>query len=268
MTRFTLFGGHGFIGRALGDVLMRRGHAVTCQPRDSLVPPRGGFGTIVWCIGLTADFRTRPYDTATAHIGLLAKVLAQRAHDRVVFVSSTRVYAGAPSTSEDSALTLRPADPSDLYNATKLAGESLVLTAEGDLGVVVRLSNIIGPAEARRATFLGAIVRQAIEGQIVLETALTTAKDYLWIDDAARGLADIAVTGRARIYNLARGAQITHYNWTTALARATGCAIAVKPGAPDLGFAAIDTARIRSEFGFAPSNPLEHVAQIVNQSAT
>jgi cephalosporin hydroxylase/nucleoside-diphosphate-sugar epimerase len=265
MHRITVFGGHGFIGTALRAELERRGGSVICQPRDSIAPPEGGFGTLIWCIGLTADFRTRPYDTATAHVGLLARVLAQRAHDRVVFLSSTRVYSGAASTAEDAALTVRPADPSDLYNATKLAGEALVLTAEATAGVVVRLSNIVGPGEAARATFLGSIACQAAEGRVDLENALSTAKDYLWIDDAARGLADIATKGQARVYNLARGVQITHREWANALARETGCAIDVRSGAIDLGFAPINTARIRAEFGFAPVDPLDRVANIVNR---
>lgn len=267
MTRITVFGAGGFIGRALCTELMRRGHDVIRQPRDSIKPPDGGFGTLVWCIGLTANFRTRPYDTATAHVGLLAQVLAQRAHSRVVFLSSTRVYSGATSTVETAALTLTPADPSDLYNATKLAGEALVLTAGGASGVVVRLSNIVGPSEAARATFLGAITRQAATGRIVLESALTTAKDYLWITDAAVGLADIVTTGRARLYNLARGVQTPHSDWTSALSQATECTVAVQPDARDMGFAAIDTRAIRAEFHFAPGNPLDHLTEITTSPA-
>jgi nucleoside-diphosphate-sugar epimerase len=266
MRRFTLLGGNGFIGRALSAELARRGVEVHCPPRDSLDPPPGGFGTLVWCIGLTADFRTRPHDTATAHVGLLAQVLARGTYDRVVFLSSTRVYSGATSTAEETALTVRPADPSDLYNVTKLAGEALVLTANPEAGVVVRLSNIVGPGEVARATFLGAISRQALAGRIELETACSTEKDYLWIGDAARGLADIATSGKARIYNLAHGQQIAHSQWAGALAHETGCAIAVRPNAPDAGFPPIDTARMRIEFGFVPSNPLDNAGQIINRS--
>lgn len=263
MTRLTLFGGHGFIGRAVEHEALRRGHDVTCQPRDKITPTDGTFGTIIWCIGLTADFRTRPYDTATAHVGLLAQVLRQRAHSRVVFVSSTRVYSGSVTTVEDTALSIRPNDPSDLYNVTKLAGEALVLSAGDADGVAVRLSNVVGPGEAERATFLGAISQQATCGQIALESAFETAKDYLWIDDAARGLVDIAESGQAPIYNLARGAQITHRQWVDALAEQTQCDITIAPDAPNLSFAPIDTTRIRDEFGFAPNDPLDHVAQLL-----
>lgn len=266
MRRFTLFGGHGFIGRALSHELTRRGAEVLCPPRESLDPPSGGFGTLVWCIGLTADFRTRPIDTAIAHVGLLAQVLAQHAHDRVVFLSSTRVYSGVTGTAEEAALAVHPANPSDLYNATKLAGEALVLTAYPKTGVVVRLSNIVGPGEAARATFLGAISRQALAGRIELETAPITAKDYLWIDDAAHCLAQIAESGKESIYNLARGRQITHRQWSELLALETGCSITVRPDAQDASFPPIETRRICAEFGFAPSNPLDHLGQIINRS--
>lgn len=268
MTRVTIFGGHGFVGSALCRELRARGHDVIRQPRDTLDPPQGGFGTVVWCIGLTADFRTRPIDTATAHVGLLAKLLGTSTVERVVYLSSTRVYGAARITSEDSAVSLRPTDPSDLYNATKLAGEALVLTALRDAGSVVRLSNVVGPAEHTRATFIGAITRQAMLGKIVLESAPESAKDYLWIDDAARGLADIATKGRARIYNLARGAQTPHAAWARALAGATGCEVSVREGAPLQGFAPIDISRLNTEFRFAPKDPLDKVLDILTPRNT
>ena len=114
----TLFGGHGFVGRALHAELQRRGVQVHVPSRSHIEPPRDGFGTLVWCIGLTADFRTRPYDTATANVGLLAQVLAQGAHKRVVYLSSTRVYGGANQTDEGTTLNINPNHPSDLYNAS------------------------------------------------------------------------------------------------------------------------------------------------------
>ena len=266
MTRITLFGGSGFIGRATAAELARRGHQVHIPARGQIAPPPGGFGTLIWAIGLTADFRTRPYDTATAHLGLLAQVLAQGAQERVVYLSSTRIYGGASSTHEGAALHLQPENPSDLYNATKIAGESLVLSAPVP-GVAVRLSNVLGPGEAARETFVGAITRQAHQGRIVLESALTTAKDYLWIDEAARGLADIALTGQQRIYNLASGRQISHHAWVDALAQQTGCGVAIRDQAPDLGFPPIDTHRFQAEFGSLPTDPLDRIAEIARRPA-
>ncbi|WP_339643019.1 SDR family oxidoreductase [Jannaschia helgolandensis] len=263
MSRITIFGGHGFIGRAVARKAQERSYEVICPPRGSITVPEGRHGTIIWCIGLTADFRNRPYDTAVAHVGLLAEILAQRAHDRVLFLSSTRVYSTGTNTSEDATLSVRPGDPSDLYNVTKLAGEALVLTAEGKDGTVVRLSNIVGPKEAGRSTFLGAIAQQAKEGEIRLESALDTAKDYLWIDDAAEAILNIAERGTERIYNVARGAQTTHRDWVDALARHTRCDIHVAPGAPNMSFAAINTGRIFAEFDHTPINPIEQIVQIL-----
>ncbi len=265
--RLTVFGGQGFVGRALRGELARRGLDLRVPDRDDIAPPPGGFGTLVWCIGLTADFRTRPFATATAHVGHLARVLEQGAHDRVVYLSSTRLYGGASSTAEDTPLTLRPENPSDLYNATKIAGEALVLSAPGAEGVVVRLSNVVGPGEWARDTFLGAITAQARAGRIELQSAPGSAKDYLWIDDAARALADIALSGRQRIYNLASGRQTAHRDWTEALARHSGCAIAVADGAPDQGFPPIDIGRLAAEFGTPPTDPLTRVALIAGPSA-
>lgn len=265
MTRVTVFGGNGFIGQAVAGVLRARGVHVFQQPRDDILPPAGGFGTLVWCIGLTANFRTQPLATATAHVGLLAEVLAQGAHDRVVYLSSTRVYEGAPATSEEADLVVNPIKPFHLYNATKIAGESLVLTSEPGDNVVVRMSNVVGPGEVARSTFVGAIARQALDGEIVLESAPETVKDYIWIDDAAQIFADIAIDGRQLIYNVARGKQTPHSDWVDAFSRATGCKISVQPGAIDESFLAIEVSRTTAEFRSAIWDPLARALDVLKR---
>lgn len=268
MPRVTVFGGYGVVGSAVVKELTMRQIDVVRQPRDSIVPPSGGFGTLIWCIGLTADFRSRPIATATAHVGLLAEALGQDAHERVVYLSSARVYGGASSTSEDAALMVRPLERSDLYNATKLAGEALVLTSQSNDGIVVRLSNVVGPSEVNQSTFVGMIARQALEGAIRLETTPSSEKDYVWIGDAARWLADISIEGSGRLYNLGRGIQTQNWDWAEAFARATGCRISARPSAPTHSFPPLDISRIQREFPLVTQNPLDKVAEILKTTST
>lgn len=263
MSRATVFGSSGFVGAAVSDVLKSRGFEVVRQPRDSLTPPDGGFGVVLWCIGLTADYRRRPLDTADAHVGILTEVLRQDAHEKFIYLSSARVYGGSESTSEEAPLLLRPLFPSDVYNATKLAGESVVLSSQPERGVVVRPSNVIGPAEFTRHTFLGTISRQALNGKISLESSPISQKDYVWITDAAKVLADIATVGTERAYNLGRGMQIQHSQWVDALASLTDCEVYVDPGAAVESFPQLDVSRIEQEFSFYPQDPLRHIAEIL-----
>src|SRR6516225_5278477 len=110
MAAFSLFGGTGLVGRNLALELRRCGHSVRVIGRD--FPGRGEtLGHIVYCVGLTADFRERRADTVRAHACVLADVLEAHRFESFLYLSSTRVYAGNPSTSEVSTLYVRPDIP-------------------------------------------------------------------------------------------------------------------------------------------------------------
>jgi hypothetical protein len=86
--------------------------------------PEGPLGHVIYCIGLTADFRSRTFDTVEAHVCTLLDVLRRGEFESIVYLSSTRLYAGSDSTSEETSIRI---SPFDVYNTSKLAGESLVL---------------------------------------------------------------------------------------------------------------------------------------------
>jgi nucleoside-diphosphate-sugar epimerase len=261
MARFTVLGAGGFIGGALCSYLRAEGHEVLAPGRDAGLSPRPGH--VIYAIGLTADFRSRPFDTAEAHLGRLTDLLRQDGFESFLYLSSTRVYQGAASTAETAPLQARPLDPGHLYNLTKLAGEALVLHCGLPGTRVVRLSNIVGPGEAARDTFLGALAREAATGTIRLQSHPASAKDYLWIGDALPLLTAISLHGRARIYNLASGRQLRHDDWTGPIAAATGARLETVPDAPDAGFPAIDIGRLSAEFGASPGDPRAHLAAIL-----
>jgi len=81
MNRCTVLGGQGFIGRHLTRYLRGLGYEVWVPDRealdDYLKMPETTLGEVFYCIGLTADFRARPFDTVRAHVSLLADVLEQ-----------------------------------------------------------------------------------------------------------------------------------------------------------------------------------------------
>lgn len=249
---WTVLGASGVIGRHLVARLRADGQAVSTPERGDPGLYQRPLGQVIYAIGLTADFRTRPFDTVQAHVTLLAELLQRADFTSLLYLSSTRVYARAPSSREDADLRVQPQDPSDLYNLSKLMGESLCLNG-GRAGVrVVRLSNVVGGEDRDSNNFVPSLVREARGGCIVLQTAPESAKDYIHIDDVAELLPRIATQGRERLYNVASGVQTRHASWTEQLQRQTGCRVEVAPGAPAVSFAPIDITRIRAEFGFVP----------------
>ena len=213
----------------------------------------------MYCVGLTADFRARPFDTVDAHVGLLAEVLQRARFDSLLYLSSTRVYMGADRTDEDAPLAVLPGDPSYLYNLTKLTGESLC-HASGRVGVrVARLSNVVGPEmDPTSGNLVADLVRQAREGHIVLRSDPQSTKDYVHVADLLDWLPHIALRGRARVYNVASGEQITHRQLLEWLGRNHAATFAVAEPAPWQGLAPIDVTRQRTEFGWTPRRVLDH----------
>jgi nucleoside-diphosphate-sugar epimerase len=97
-------------------------------------------------------------------------------------------------------------------------------------------------------------VHDAVErGRVELQTSLDSERDFVHVDDVARVLPEIALRGRARIYNVASGRSTTNAAVTAALETATGCTTKVAAGAPRSTYPPIDVSRIRDELGFEPS---------------
>ena len=249
---FTILGAGGFIGRALvgwlrsGDRVV---HAVTRASLPALLAAGRPAGHVIDCIGLTGDFRVRPLDTAEAHVGVVARCLAELNFDSFLLLSSTRVYARAKDTHEDTPLPCLPGDASDLYNVSKLAGEALCLSDERPTARVARLSNVYGPGMPTE-TLLGQVLREGSEtGKIVFQQSRRSEKDYISLARLVRLLPALAMHGRERLYNVASGHNTSHGELADALRRASGWQISFAPGAPDVRFPRIDTARIAAEFG-------------------
>ncbi|MCW5257344.1 SDR family oxidoreductase [Verminephrobacter aporrectodeae subsp. tuberculatae] len=253
MTRFTVFGASGYIGSRLAAHLRAQGHGVWAPARGDAGPWTRPLHHVLYCAGLTADFRTRPFDTVDAHVGLLAKVLRSARFASLLYLSSTRVYLGAARTDEDAPLTVLPGDPSYLYNLSKLTGEALC-HASARTGVrVARLSNVVGPAmQAGPDSLVADLLRQARQGHVLLRSDPRSAKDYVHIADLLDWLPRIALAGRAPVYNVASGVQTTHAQWIAWLQERTGCSVQWPEDAPRQSFAPIAVQRLQAEWGVQP----------------
>ena len=221
-------------------------------------------GPVIYAIGLTADFRQRPYATAEAHVGLLSQVLQRPGLERLLLLSSTRVYSRSVDTRETAPLPCLSNDPSDLYNLSKLLGEALVLQDPRPSLKVVRLSNVVGPGQPA-STFVGALLAEAREhGVATIQQPAHTAKDYVALADVVRLLPLIAEQGRQRLYNLGGGRNISHAEVAAWLERQGVAVRFAAQAASGLSFPPLAIERLAGEFeppgdpfrGFAGGAPL------------
>ena len=76
MSAFSVFGASGFIGSRLVAQLEAEGHAVARIGRKTW-PARGShLGHVIFTIGMTADFREKPFETVDAQVLRLRDALA------------------------------------------------------------------------------------------------------------------------------------------------------------------------------------------------
>lgn len=258
----SVIGAGGFIGSHLVRSLTAAG--VPC--RGVLRGDPGlwelDLGDAIYAVGLTADFRTRPHDTIEAHVGLLNDVLRRSRFDSLLYLSSTRVYGRQADTRENAALSVRPEDPSDLYNLSKLTGEALCLADRRATVRVARISNVFGANDVSE-NFLTSVLRDALRGEVVLRTADDSSKDYISVNDVVALLPRIATRGLQRLYNVAAGTNTTHRELLTELTRVTGCSTRIAPGSPSVILEPIHVERITSEFGHSASTVLHAIPELV-----
>ncbi len=245
--RATLIGGKGFVGRHLHQALRAEGWDSYVAERDDPRLATDDLGHVFYCAGLTADFRQRPYATVDAHVHLLSSILQQARFASLTYLSSTRVYSGAMNTEEDTALTIRSHLSGDLYNISKLMGESLCLHGGRNVRVV-RLSNVYG-AGMPEQNFLADILNAAAKTKkVVFRSSPDSEKDYISITDVVRFLPIIATQGEIGIYNLARGRNTTHAR-LAALLEQSGVSCEFENHAPCISFPPISTLKLESLSG-------------------
>ena len=259
---FTVLGATGFIGKALLSSLRADGVDCVAPDRNDWAWLDRDAGHIIYSIGLTADFRWRPWDTLKGHVCQLVAVLEKGRFESLLYLSSTRVYGESRETSEHVSLQASPLLPGDLYNLSKLAGEAACFAHPSSTVRVARLSNIYGPDSSEN--FLSSLIRQALSGEISLQTSPDSEKDYLSVEAAVRYLVAIAQGGRERLYNVAAGRNTSNAAITEGLAVLTHCRVRVEPDAPTVRFAPIDIRRLTGEFGESGDSLLKSLGGLVD----
>jgi nucleoside-diphosphate-sugar epimerase len=152
--RLLVIGGTVFVGRAVVDAALARGHDVTIfhrgQHGEAAHPGVPHIhGDRVAEIGLVADggwdavVDTCGFDAAT--VAASAAALSQVPH--YGFVSSISAYRDWPAVPADEMSPVKEADHEDAYGAGKVAAERTLATTFGDRLCVSRPGLIAGPHE-------------------------------------------------------------------------------------------------------------------------
>ncbi|WP_296696752.1 NAD(P)-dependent oxidoreductase [Rhodoferax sp.] len=257
--KFTVLGGGGFVGTHLVRYLRDQGHTVDVPARSLDGIFDTDLGHVIYAIGLTGDFRKRPFDTVEAHVCLLAKMLQKCRFESWLYLSSTRVYASLDRDKpahENSAIVVAPGSDS-LYNLSKLMGESLCLAYPDRAVRVARLSNVYGAGISADA-FLGSVMSDLrLHSRVTVNESPDSGKDYVAINEVTPLLEAISLHGLERLYNVASGRIVTHRELFEKICEVTGFSVDYSDGGLTRTFPVVDISRAQSEFGFQPNNLLD-----------
>ena len=258
----TVLGASGFIGGRLVAELERRGIQYAAPDRHES-PAGGDLGDLVYCAGVTEDFRRRPLDTVAAHVGTLEAILRTAEIRSLVYLSSTRVYRSPGIATEDDALALDPSDPDHLYDLSKGLGEALALSS-GVPVLILRLANVYG-VDPGSTNFLASILRDAVrDGEVTLRTSLESTRNYVSVDDVVAALLELLRRSASGTFNVAGEAAISHREVTDRLSALTGCAVHVAQGAPTELAPKISIDRLTAAIDYSPESVLDALPRLVD----
>ena len=265
MSKYTVFGGRGFIGSTIVEQLKLNGHDVYIPVREDNSIFDEDLGIVIYCAG-QGDCKNSPFGVFDANCSLIAKVLEYCKFQRLIYMSSTRVYMNYESSLESDNVVISCDDNRRLFNLTKLVSEELCLKSGKDV-VIVRPSNVYGVA-LNSPLFLPAITRNAILNKKVdMYISPNYEKDYVAVDDVANTCIQIAknkeITGE--IINIASGYNVSAQEIADELESNTGCEIVWHNMAfPNENFPITDITLIKSLIpNYEPKNVLNDIKLMI-----
>jgi UDP-glucose 4-epimerase len=229
--RAVIIGAGGFIGRALVTLLRQMGTAVLAVGRRPLpelacpssvldVTSRGALDgildshTTVFYLApkssvpdSVADPRSNFLDGMCGLFEVLES--ARKANSQVIFPSTGSVFDPSNKSPLSEKALVRPTSP---YAASKVAGEAYCAAYHRSFGLnvkVARIFSVYGVGMSRFAIHDIIHRLQSNPSDLTILGDGTQIRDYLYIDDAVRGLVCIAVHGEpGEDYNLASGVPV------------------------------------------------------------
>jgi UDP-glucose 4-epimerase len=287
--RFLITGGAGFLGVALANHLVAIGHHVRVLDDLSAGDPSRLDGRVLFSRGdvrnvpvlwthlqdvecvfhlaarvAVSESILYPQEYNDVNVGgTVALLTAMRdvGVPRVVLASSATVYGEQLAQPVHEGMAPNPGSP---YAVTKIAAEHYLFTLGrlyGLQAVALRIFNAYGPGQRippAHAPVVPLFLKRALGGgSLVLHGNGRQSRDFVYIDDAVRGLAAASLTDAAvgQIINIGSGEETTLWELVRQVSAVTGREPSVLTNDTQNGGVSrlvADVARARQVLGFQP----------------
>jgi nucleoside-diphosphate-sugar epimerase len=213
----TVLGSDGFIGRELVLKLTSSGVNVLSINRNNFDEQLHSvqLGHVFYCSGKSKNFLNDYLDTVDAHVNKLCRILELGNFESLTYLSSSRLYDYSESkclNSVDSSFKVNPHLPRNLFDLSKLLGESICLNSGLPQVRVARISNVYRNRHDTNG-FIGEALRwfsQFPDLPMKITSCKNESRDYIHMEDLVAYLINVGFHGKQRIYNIGSGTNTTN----------------------------------------------------------
>ena len=262
---YTIFGSTGRIGSYLKKKLISDGNSVFSPSRKDYYLAHKNLGHVIYCSGVTSDFKFRSFDTIESHVCLLSFLLKNTNFESFNYLSSTRLNFPKRSYINKISPKFYGGCEIDIYNDSKLAGEALCTQSNISNVKVTRICHVVNPNDKKRENFLSDICGQAKRGEIILNSSLETKKNYIHIDDLIFLLRLIGPFGKKKFYNIGSNNLISNNEIIKKLVKITKCSVITSKDAQTILESKINISILKKEFHYKPTHKKLWLERVLKQ---
>ncbi|CAK1928656.1 NAD-dependent epimerase/dehydratase family protein [Vibrio crassostreae] len=261
MSLYTVFGGTGFIGSEFVNQLEKQGHEVEVINRKKINFLDRNLGVVIYAAGF-GDCANDSHNVLDANLTFLASILENAKFEKLIYLSSTRVYLNQECTNEDGKLSISINDSRRLFNLTKIAAEEMCQLSKKDV-LIIRPSNVYGLA-INSPLFLPSIVRNAImTNSIDMYVTRNYSKDYVFVGDVVKYTLDLLSKGAIGVFNLASGSNTSAKEIADIIVDKTSCNVNWLADKDIDYFHEIDISKIGNALDYKPNNVIDDLKKMI-----
>lgn len=206
-----------------------------------------------------------------AHIINLNELLKYGKFDKVIYLSSTRVYddlTAKKNIDEDAVLSVSPLNKRHIYDISKLMGEALCMSYQNQKCIVLRLSNVFNDKKDKNSflsKFLNKISKSNKKKSIYFNFSPYSARDYIHLSDVLKIIYKISKKGNKKIYNVCSGEMISNLDLSKMVKRCIGAEIKFNNSLLKSSPPKISNDLIKEDLGIKLISQKEHIFKFIKE---